>query len=140
MKAFDNANAFFEACETGKGWAGCKDYVAAGATFESQAEPLADMKSVQAYCDWMGAFTTKTAPGSSYDINCSGFDEKRNIAFFFGTFHGKHTGEGGPVPPTGKQTHSHYVYTLQMNDQGKISGMTKIWNAPWAMRELGWAS
>ena len=21
---------------------------------------------------------------------------------------------------------------------GKVSGMTKVWNAPWALRELGW--
>jgi len=25
-----------------------------------------------------------------------------------------------------------------MNDEGKIESMTKIWNAPWALRELGW--
>jgi len=24
-------------------------------------------------------------------------------------------------------------------DDGKISHMTKIWNAGWAMRELGWS-
>ena len=27
---------------------------------------------------------------------------------------------------------------LKMDDDGKIVSMTKIWNAPWAMRELGW--
>jgi len=25
-----------------------------------------------------------------------------------------------------------------MNDEGKIESMTKIWNASWALRELGW--
>jgi hypothetical protein len=27
---------------------------------------------------------------------------------------------------------------LDMNDEGKIRSMQKVWNAPWAMRELGW--
>jgi len=49
-----------------------------------------------------------------------------------------HTGEGGPVPPTNKTTNSQYVYIVTMNDDDKIRGMKKVWNAPWAMKELGW--
>ena len=37
------AGKFFEACETGKGWEGCKQYCKPGATFSAQAEPLADI-------------------------------------------------------------------------------------------------
>jgi hypothetical protein len=43
------------------------------------------------------------------------------------------------VPPTHKPTHSHYVYALTMSANGKVERMVKIWNAGWAMRELGWA-
>lgn len=139
MSAFDNANKFFEACETAQGWAGCKEYVADNATFESQSSPLADIDSVEAYCEWMGGFGTVTAPGCSYDVHTSSYDEQNNTATFFATFHGRHTGDGGPVPPTGKETHSHYVYCLTMNADGKVKHMVKIWNASWAMRELGWA-
>jgi hypothetical protein len=35
-------------------------------------------------------------------------------------------------------TRSHYVYVMTFGDDGKIKSMTKIWNAPWAMKELGW--
>jgi hypothetical protein len=42
------------------------------------------------------------------------------------------------VPPTNKTTNSQYVYALTMNSDGKISSMTKVWNASWALRELGW--
>jgi hypothetical protein len=52
-------------------------------------------------------------------------------------FSGTHSGEGGPVPPTGKSTSTDYVYVMEFED-GKISHMTKVWNAAWAMRELGW--
>jgi hypothetical protein len=47
----DVAAAFFAACETGKGWDGCKAYCMPDATFTSQAEPLADMRSLAQYAD-----------------------------------------------------------------------------------------
>ena len=40
---------------------------------------------------------------------------------------------------TNKETNAHSVYALEMNEEGKIKKMTKVWNAPWTMRELGWA-
>ena len=36
------AKDFFEACETGKGWDGCKAYCHDGATFSAQADAIAD--------------------------------------------------------------------------------------------------
>jgi hypothetical protein len=47
---------------------------------------------------------------------------------------GTHTGEGGPMPPTGKSTRTDYVYVMQFED-GTIKHLTKIWNAGWAMKE-----
>ncbi|MGI9205344.1 MAG: hypothetical protein ACR2Q3_15115 [Woeseiaceae bacterium] len=138
MSTFDNAAKFFEACETAKGWAGCKEYVADGAPFVAQSEPLVDVNTVEAYCEWMAGFASVTTPGATYDLHTSSYDEENNIAMFFATYNAKHTGEGGPVPPTQKETHSHYVYAITMNADGKVASMVKIWNAPWAMRELGW--
>ena len=63
----DVAMKFFEARETGKGWEACKAYCAQNASFECQADPLAEV---------------------------------------------------------------HF-------DDGKIRHMTKIWNAGWALKELG---
>ena len=28
---------------------------------------------------------------------------------------------------------------VEMSDDNKVKSMQKVWNAPWAMRELGWA-
>lgn len=138
MNGFDNARKFFEACETAAGWKGCKQYVAPGAGFTAQSEPLADVHTVEDYCDWMAGFGTTTAPGATYDLHAASYDDDTNTAIFFATYNAKHTGDGGPVPPTNKETHSHYVYILSMNDDGKVGQMVKVWNAPWAMRELGW--
>ncbi len=41
------AMKFFEDCETGKGWEGCKEYCKPGATFSAQSEPLADTRTLQ---------------------------------------------------------------------------------------------
>ena len=138
MSTFDTATKFFEACEAPLGWAGCKEYVQEGATFVAQSEPIADIDTVEGYCEWMAAFGNITVPGATYDLHSSSFDENTNTAVFFATYHGKHTGDGGPVPPTNKETHSHYVYFLTMSDDDKVASMTKVWNAPWAMKEFGW--
>ena len=138
MSAFEQAKGFFEACEAPAGWAGCREYVADGATFTAQSEPLADIDTVEGYCEWMKQFGTVTAPGASYDLHSASFDENSRTAVFFATYHARHTGEGGPVPPTNRETQSDYVYVLEMDDDDKVGHMTKIWNAPWAMKELGW--
>ena len=139
MSAFDKANQFFESLEGLKGWEGCKEYVADGASFACQSGPLADVKTVESYCAWLTPFGKVTVPGATYDLHTSSWDDETRTAIFFATFHAKHTGEGGPVPPTNKETHSHYVYALTMNPDDKVQSMTKIWSGEWAIKELGWA-
>ncbi len=39
------AEAFFDACETGKGWEVCRACCTPDATFSAQAEPLLDVKT-----------------------------------------------------------------------------------------------
>ena len=139
MNAFDTAKKFFEACESGAGWDGCKEFVSDGAAFVAQSEPLVDIATVEDYCEWSKGFGTVTAPGAKYDLHTSSYDEQTRTAVFFATFHAKHTGTGGPVPPTGKETHTHYVYCITLDESDRVAKLVKIWNAPWAMKELGWA-
>ena len=75
-------------------------------------------------------------PDGRYDLRSFAIDDQRNNVTAYAVFKGTHTGEGGP-PPTGKSTQSDYVYNMHF-DEGKISHMTKIWNAGWALKELGW--
>ena len=65
-------------------------------------------------------------------------DASRNNVAAYGVFHATHTGEGGPVPPTGKKTSTDYVYVMQFEGD-KIVHMTKIWHSGLAMKALGWA-
>ncbi len=138
MSAFEQATNFFHACESLKGWEGCKDHVAEGAAFSAQCEPLVDIHTVKDYCEWVAGLGKGPLKGCVYEIHASAWDEGNKTAVFFATYHAKHTGDGGPVPPTQNETHSHYVYVLTMNADDKVERMVKIWNAPLAMKELGW--
>jgi hypothetical protein len=138
MTNFETATAFFNACESLKGWEGCQQYVADDATFYAQSEPLVDVTTVEAYCEWMAGLGSVPLKGCSYVINTSAYDETNNTAIFFGTLSATHVGEGGPVPATNKSTSADYVYVIEMNEAGKVCKMTKIWNAPWTLKELGW--
>lgn len=133
----DVARGFFEACETGQGWAACKAYCKADATFSAQAEPLAAIKTLEDYANWMRAILGPLADGR-YDLKSFAIDEKRNNVCAYAVFIGTHTGDGGPVPPTGKTTRTDYVYVMEF-DGDKIGHMTKIWHSGWALKELGWA-
>lgn len=139
MSKMEVATAFFHACERLEGSAGCAQYVADGATFTAQSEPLVDISTVLDYCDWMAGLGSGPLAGCSYEITSAAFDEDDSTALFFGLFTGQHSGDGGPVEPTGKTTKSDYVYALTIDDDNKVSHMVKVWNAPWALGELGWA-
>lgn len=97
MSDFDNATEFFHTCESARGWDACREFVEPSAPFAAQSEPLVDFNTIEEYVNWMTAFCDNIAPGSSYVLHSSSFDE------------------------------------------GRVRSMQKVWNAPWAMRELGWA-
>jgi predicted ester cyclase len=131
------ADAFFTACETGKGWEACSAYCTPDATFAAQAEPLLEVKSVAAYTEWMKAIMT-ILPDARYDLKSFAIDEERKNVAAYAVFHATHTGPGGPVPPSGRSTSTDYVYVMQFEGD-KISHITKVWHAGLALKELGWA-
>lgn len=133
----ETARRFFEACETGKGWDGCAPYCHAGATFASQTDALAGVETLEAYTEWMKSLLT-VLPDGTADVCSFAVDEDRSNVTAYGVFRGTHSGDGGPVPPTGKTAAADYVYVMDF-DGDKISHMTKIWNDGYTMRQLGWA-
>ena len=130
------AKDFFEACEAGKGWETCKKYCKDQATFSAQAEPLADVRTLQHYADWMKGLLT-CIPDGRNELKSFATDAQRKSVCAYAVFFGTHTGHGGPCPPTGKSLRSDYVYVMEFDGE-KIRHMTKIWHAGLAMKELGW--
>ena len=47
----NSAQQFFEACETGKGWEACSAFCHPDATFSSQTAVLADISTLEGYCE-----------------------------------------------------------------------------------------
>jgi predicted ester cyclase len=131
-----NAKKFFEACEAGKGWGVCQEWCKPDATFSAQAEPLVDVRSLEQYTDWMKGILA-IMPDAHYELKSFATDDEGKNVAAYGVFMGTHTGEGGPVPPTGKGLKTDYVYVMYF-DGDKIKHMQKIWHAGLAMKDLRW--
>ena len=130
----DVSKQFFDACETGQGWKGCEQYP--GATFSAQVDALADVSTLEAYTEWMKGLLTLLPDGDAA-VRSFAVDEARDNVAVFGVFRGTHTGEGGPVPPTGKTAEVDYVYVMDFEGD-EIRHMTKIWDDVITLCQLGW--
>ena len=136
MSIADDAAAFFDACETGKGWAACARFCAPDATFSAQADALAGVETIEAYAGWMQGLLKPVSDGR-YELKGFAADEARATVLGFAVFHGTHSADGGPAPPTGRAVAANYVYAMAFEGD-KIRHMTKIWNDAHSLRALGW--
>ncbi len=133
----DRAKLFFDACETGKGWDGCRAYCHPDATFSAQSGVLADIDTLEGYTEWMKNLLTPV-PDGHYELKFIGEDEDRARVAAFAVFHGTQTGPGGPAEPTGRTIAADYVYAMEFSGN-QIKHMTKIWNDTISLQQLGWA-
>ena len=131
------AKLFFENCETGNGWEGCKPYCHPDATFSAQTGVLSDIDSLQGYTEWMKNLLTPV-PDGRYELRFFAADEERDCVAAYAVFHGTQTGPGGPGEPTGKTIAADYVYAMEF-EGNRIRHMTKIWNDTISLQQLGWA-
>ena len=134
----ERAAAFFDACETGKGWQACQEYCHPDASFSAQTDAFAGINTIEGYTEAMKGLLAGPIPNASYDLRSFAVDEKRGHVCGYAVFKGTNTGDGGPVTPTGKDVSTDYVYVMEF-DGDRIRHMTKIWNDSFAMRQLGWA-
>ncbi len=137
MSITETARAFFEACESGEGWAGCSRYCHDGAIFSCQSDALADVTTVEGYADWMKDLFGPI-PDGHYELKSFSTDDERGVVSAFAVFKGTQTGPGPVDPPTGKAVAADYVYAMEF-DGDRIRHMTKIWNDAQSLRQLGWA-
>lgn len=131
------AQQFFDACESGEGWDGCKSYCHPGATFSSQTGVLSEIDSLEGYCEWMKNLLTPIPDGRP-EVKFFAEDQERKCVAAFAVFHGTQTGPGGPGEPTGNSVSADYVYAMEF-DGDRIRHMTKIWNDTISLQQLGWA-
>ena len=96
-----------------------------------------EINTVQYYTEWIEGAASRKPDGRNYQHKTA-WDDSNRTAIFVATYHGSHSGEGGPLPPTYKEMSSDYVYVLYMNADDRVEKMVKIWNAAWALKQLGW--
>lgn len=130
------AERFFHDCERGKGWEACRAHCHEDATFSCQAEALAEIQTVADYTGWMQGLHAML-PDYRYEVKSFAVDEERGNVCVYAVGRGTHTGEGGPVPPTGKSADVDYAYVMDFDD-GRIRRMTKIWNGGYTAKRMGW--
>lgn len=137
MSMRQTALDFFDACETGKGWAGCRQYCHDGASFSGQVDALEGITTIEGYTDWMKGMTGPL-PNGRYEMFFFGVDEERSTALGAAVFYATHTVDTDDIPATGKSMSANYCYAMKF-DGDRIAHMTKIWNDGHSVRELGWA-
>ena len=86
----ETAEAFFDACETGKGWDACAPFCHDGATFAAQTDALAGIDTVEAYTEWMKNLLTPLPDGTA-EVHSFAVDDQRNNVTAYGVFRGTHT-------------------------------------------------
>ena len=97
--------------------------------------PLRRSPACEAYTDWIKGLLGPI-PDGHYELKAFAVDEDRGTVVAVAVFHGTHTGEGGPVPPTGKTVAADYAYVMQFKGS-RIAHMSKIWNADHSLKALG---
>lgn len=83
------AQDFFEACETGKGWVACRAYCTPDASFSAQAEPLAELRTLEQYTEWMKGLLG-FIPDGRYVVKAFATDDERHSVCAYGVFSGTH--------------------------------------------------
>lgn len=133
----ETARSFLDDCESGRGWQVCRAFCHDDAGFACQADALADVQTLADYTDWMAGMFGPM-PDADYEVRALAEDSERKRVVAFAVFRATHTGEGGPVPATGRGVESDYVYVMDFDGE-RIRHLTKIWNDGYALKQIGWA-
>eukprot|EP01082_Thalassiosira_pseudonana_P007231 g7163.t1 g7163 contig23:2026011-2026505(-) len=137
--AFTSAKKVIFVLDSVGNWDDIVDLIVADAPFTCQADTLAEVKTIKDWYDWMANFKATIAPDASFTVKSTTWDDEREICTHSAVYHATHTGEGGPVPATGRKASTDYYYEMEMNGDGKVVKMWKIWNDGHCLKQLGWA-
>ena len=88
MDNLTTAGAFFEACDYGKGWSSCRSYCHDNASFETAAETLAEIDTLDTYCDWMVEALAMFDETVEVEVKSEAYDVKKDIALIYADIRG----------------------------------------------------
>ncbi len=94
--------------------------------------------------DWLREFAESIKallapfPDLREELRSLAIDEEQNIAIAYRVVKGTHTGEGGPVPPTGTAFEVDTVSVMAF-DGDRLRHLTMVMNDLLVDEQLGWA-
>ena len=132
----DIAATFHHACMTGAGWDACRQHCTPDATFEHEGETFADARTLEAYVAFVQGLYA-AVPDFGHDVLAVAVDRALGRALVHYRIRGTHTGEGLPVPPTGKSMTSQCVLVMHFEGD-RIRHVQKVWNDHEMMKQVGW--
>jgi predicted ester cyclase len=130
------AKDFHQACTSGQGWHACQPYCTPDATFEHEGTMFADIQSVEGYAAFIQSVFTPV-PDFRHEVLAVAVDRALERVLVHYRISGTHTGEGLPVPPTGKSMVSDCVLVLHFEGE-RIRHVQKVWNDHEMMKQVGW--
>ena len=130
------ARRFHHACMTGEGWPACQPYCTPDATFTHEGEMLAEVHTLEAYAAFLQSVFTPV-PDFRHEVLSVGVDPEHQRVLVHYLIRGTHTGEGLPVPPTGKSMETNCVLVLHFEGD-RIRHAVKVWNDHDMRKQVGW--
>ena len=132
------ATRFHQACMTGKGWQECQQFCTPDATFTHEGTMFADIRTLQVYADYIASLSTPV-PDFRHEVLSVAVDEPQQRVLIHYLIRGTHSGEGLPIPPTGRSMESRCVLILHVENE-RIRHAEKVWNDHAMMLQAGWVS
>jgi len=130
------ATSFHHACMTGKGWEACRQYCTPDATFAHEGEMFADIHTLEQYAAFLQSVSTPV-PDFRHEVLSVGVDPRQQRVLIHYLIRGTHTGEGLPVPPTGKSFATSCFLALHFEGE-RIQHAAKVWNDHDMQKQAGW--
>lgn len=134
------AERFIHSVKPGQGWEAWEPYCHPDASFRKLGTSSLGIEVHDSLREF--AESTKALlvlfPDLREELHSLATDEEKNIAIAYLMIKGTHTGEGGPVPPTGKAFEVDAVYVMEF-DEDRLCHLTMVMNDLVVDTQLGWA-
>lgn len=134
------AERFMLGVKPGQGWEAWQPFCHPDATFRKLGTSSVGMEVHDSLREFAESTKALVAlfPDLREELRSLAIDEARQIAIAYLVIKGTHTGEGGPVPPTGKAFEVDAVYVMSF-DGDRLRHLTMVMNDLVVDKQLGWA-
>jgi len=134
------AERFLQTVKPGQGWEAWQPFCHPDAGFRKLGTSAVGMEVHESLPDFAESTKVLVAlfPDLRQELRSLAIDEEQDIAIAYMVTKGTHTGEGGPVPPTGQAFEVDVVWIMQFEDD-RMRHLTLVMHDPVVDEQLGWA-